>query len=930
MYDQVNMQGGFDTFGFSTVPEDAAPVFAWPPQSNFQFMSSEAANEDSRGSSDIKGQVPSLASSSTLSTPNQDVLRSTSGQPQMQNNALQYFSNPSVSSHQELSPESISPTRSSASFHSPHGEKTAKKSGTKPKIPTARRSTKRKSPSDDEHAVLEQPVDPNKPPVKKKAHNMIEKRYRTNLNAKIAALRDSVPSLRVMSKAPSGNGGSDEQEDEDLDGLTPANKLNKASILTKATEYIQHLERRCRKLEDENFNLNSKVHSMGRILERSGFDATQETSLSPVDQAADGMAANTISPFSPDNTVVTNPQGMIEVPESIRRLRNAPLQPHYADQQIRYQHSEDNSHRSFGVSGHVGGRPVSRYMPNKLMVGSLAGLMCVGIVGTSMRMEQQSGDRGLAAIPLELVTKGHLATRHVLRSSVKSIHYLRSGLFLSPLFRPLIPFFNIMLVISIFALAIFLFLFNSKPRSPKKGAKRRPLTPVPSLASPIEVRRRAWLTSIQTVWVPRHRFVLELAAVTLKAFKYTVRKTFGLPFYCWLMSTTPADEAARVKAWDIAIDAQLAGGDEEISRSRLVLTIFASGTLPNSPSRLMLKALHLRILLWRISSSSIACSIADKVARAMAAKQWEMARTMYKATAQATAGSNDNSDFLPDHLAYLLEFDCEDVMTDSIIQRASNLAWDRPTAEACEGEDIGMDIVVQDLAISSPLDALAAWFSSAALHRALLSALEPSSQKKLFREQLDLAMQVAPPASTAQTRALAARAVFKKEDRTANIETVTSALPKPDRPLAAAPSGFNFIDSSTPMPACNGIKIAIRCAMILEKIKCDHESASWREAIADASALEIDPSNLSLLGFVSTYHLLGILSDSEDLTKVMRTDIISTALRKWAESDAAESNGLPQDLIEKVLIRCTKLYKATVKRRESLKSNDTGYVSAGE
>lgn len=63
-----------------------------------------------------------------------------------------------------------------------------------------------------------------KPPVKKTAHNMIEKRYRTNLNDKIAALRDSVPSLRVMSKGEDGDGK------EDLQGLTPAHKLNKATV----------------------------------------------------------------------------------------------------------------------------------------------------------------------------------------------------------------------------------------------------------------------------------------------------------------------------------------------------------------------------------------------------------------------------------------------------------------------------------------------------------------------------------------------------------------------------------------------------------------------------------------------------------------------------------------------------------------------------
>ncbi|PMD20014.1 HLH-domain-containing protein, partial [Hyaloscypha hepaticicola] len=85
-------------------------------------------------------------------------------------------------------------------------------------------------------------------PVKKTAHNMIEKRYRTNLNDKIAALRDSVPSLRVMSKKNSRG----EEVHEDLQGLTPAHKLNKATVLSKATEYIAHLEKRNKYLVKEN------------------------------------------------------------------------------------------------------------------------------------------------------------------------------------------------------------------------------------------------------------------------------------------------------------------------------------------------------------------------------------------------------------------------------------------------------------------------------------------------------------------------------------------------------------------------------------------------------------------------------------------------------------------------------------------------------
>jgi hypothetical protein len=63
---------------------------------------------------------------------------------------------------------------------------------------------------------------------KKTSHNMIEKRYRTNLNDKIAALRDSVPSLRIMTKSARGEDTAEDREE--LQGLTPAHKLNKATV----------------------------------------------------------------------------------------------------------------------------------------------------------------------------------------------------------------------------------------------------------------------------------------------------------------------------------------------------------------------------------------------------------------------------------------------------------------------------------------------------------------------------------------------------------------------------------------------------------------------------------------------------------------------------------------------------------------------------
>jgi hypothetical protein len=58
---------------------------------------------------------------------------------------------------------------------------------------------------------------------KKIVHNIVEKQYRTNLNNKIAALRDSVPSLRITKKSSN----SDASIGENLQGLEAVYKLNK-------------------------------------------------------------------------------------------------------------------------------------------------------------------------------------------------------------------------------------------------------------------------------------------------------------------------------------------------------------------------------------------------------------------------------------------------------------------------------------------------------------------------------------------------------------------------------------------------------------------------------------------------------------------------------------------------------------------------------
>ncbi|KAF8970448.1 hypothetical protein BDZ97DRAFT_1914739 [Flammula alnicola] len=123
-------------------------------------------------------------------------------------------------------------------------------------------------------------------PRPKTSHTTIERRYRTNLNARIQSLRMAVPALRVLEDRE-GNGkkikknvkgsviiksaGGSNVDSEDgsavdvidergfVDGVKVARKCSKANVLGKAVEYIRVLKKREQRLKAEQAGLKTLI-----------------------------------------------------------------------------------------------------------------------------------------------------------------------------------------------------------------------------------------------------------------------------------------------------------------------------------------------------------------------------------------------------------------------------------------------------------------------------------------------------------------------------------------------------------------------------------------------------------------------------------------------------------------------------------------------
>jgi hypothetical protein len=825
-------------------------------------------------------------------------------------------------------PSLASPTESSPT--SSIGHKTHLPSPDPPS-PPKRPSIKRQRPEDDEDEASSAQL-----PQHRLAHNVIEKRYRTNLNDKISALRDSIPALRAMCRSSSDEGDCGA---EDLEGLAPAQKINKGVVMAKATEYIKHLEKQNNRMEQEILELRTRVANM-------------ETMLSSRYAVPSSMATHPLPFYAPEIYSQTpmsqsQPAGMNLPPYGPQSF------PAYPGQQL-----EPDARRPTVVGrSNVMGRAM------------LAGVTTLMIVeGVSRRRQRDNDGQALFALPLEglMPSTNPASTPDMLFSVVRFITIIASLIY------------------------IFLPLFSYRPKHHKKADPVK-LMSAYSLASPVELRQKAWLTAVQTVWVPGNGIWLEIAALCLKMLKLSTRKLVGWNGYSRITGLTREHENARVRAWEVAIDAQLTGGDAEISNGRLLLTYLASNTLPDTPARLMLKALHARMLFWGSPGArSARHHLLNLVTAERARGHWNAARRMHRISGLDGSTKRSDDGLLPHHLAALLELDAGDVLVDAVVQRAVNLAWNRASSSGAEGDDDGaMDAVVADVHIAAPLDALAAWWSTLVLGRVLLHAigrqLGPAGRaaeggagddlREDLRGDLRLALRAAPPPSSARVRALVAQAVLVDRHRALNIAQAAAALPRlapaaedppsdcsapgpsagppgaPPPPPPGRPSAFFVRDAPVPGDVRAALALA-RCVALASppagprpppsparargaRLRLRHAAALAGGAAARAAG----PGALSLLSLAAALLLLRRFGARGALRRraAAAVERLAVAVRVWvggggggADACAAAAARVPGFVREAAVRCCVGLGRraaGAADEEDGADENDSGYGS---
>ena len=221
--------------------------------------------------------------------------------------------------------------------------------------------------------------------------------------------------------------------------------------------------------------------------------------------------------------------------------------------------------------------------------------------------------------------------------------------------------------------------------------------------------------------------------------------------------------------------------------------------------------------------------------------------------------------------------------------------------------------------IRSPIDALAAWWSSLCLRRALLNTLQavnPGHCAPCVEEDILHALNSAPAGSIAETRALAALAAFCEKDRRASLACALMTLPIGERGKKHPGKQYfsAMIQPNMDIVCSTSIRVAMRCAMILE---CkSRKPVTPTAALVSSLCVSIDDDDISLLGFAAAYHCLrNCVVDKEGETlyapppEVRNLAARLRALVGGAWSNFSQRLSVPKEIIASCVERCRAICK---------------------
>lgn len=617
------------------------------------------------------------------------------------------------------------------------------------------------------------------------------------------------------------------------------------------------------------------------------------------------------SPQSTSNA----PAGMIQVPEDMKRIIAAQMavgrpypvpEQSYSStnvvlqqQQLQQQQQQQQQQSRWNTAGPYFG---------KLMVGSLAGLMILEAVREEEASNESTDGRGLFALPVQLLSR----FSNCFDFHIRGFHVHTS--------------LKLLLLIGTVMWICIPSLFAATQRKTRK-AQYSTLQAAPSPASPIQVRQQAWLTAVQSVWIPQRSFAFEAAALLLRTLKLSLCNLVGTAGYQMLTGLDADQETARIRAWSIALDSQLAGGDVEINNSRMVLTLMASGTLPDTPARLMLKALHIRIVLWNIGRKWHLGPL-HSLAASLARSRWNNARQLNKLYVAARKHGHAREDELPEHLAKLVELECDDVLNHGVIQRAYNLAFNLKTTDQVKRPIEGMDAVVSDTAIGSPMDAVAAWWSTQLLHKVLNTTLNHEDPaRSSITQRIGLAIQTAPLGTTAQARAVIAKAVFFNEHRGENIAKALETIGH-DKAQGSTRESASIINSASHVSKPD-MRLALSCAIAIAHLKrIDSTVGTPLQGLRTVEAMmRPRAGSMSLLASSAAAELMEQLFQHKSAAETfsLQLEHLAGSLRLWIGGSAGDKCGVSPAVRHMTVERCLNVTKSLVGMEL-----DTGYGSLSE